>query len=241
MRDRVEKVIHSYLNDSHKIAEVKKNKNDLEFIKSVLKLNPNGSYDIDSEHADISPFIKKDKFYTYFRVPPVLVKNGRFIIKFRNCDIGFDCSRLGLISLEGSPKKVLGSFDCGYNNLTTLKGGPSEVHYGFYCNNNKLTSLEGGPTYVVDQYDCEHNKLITLKGAPYSIEGDFFCSYNKLKNLEGAPYFVGGVFICENNELTSLSGPPLEVDQDFYCRNNKKKFTIDEVLTDRMVWGKVVC
>ena len=56
-----------------------------------------------------------------------------------------DVSRLGLESLEGSPKIVNGDFDCSANKLTNFIGGPEKVKGDFDFSQNQLTSLAGLP------------------------------------------------------------------------------------------------
>ena len=94
-------------------------------------------------------------------------------VKFNKAKYAFDCSAIGLTSLEGCPKEVGGQFT---------------------CEDNELVSLEGGPK-TAGSYNCEFNKLTSLKGAPEKVKYDFNCSNNKtLESLEGCPKEVGGTF-----------------------------------------------
>ena len=200
-------------------------------IKSRLELNPQTNrydYDGDLDNSNLSNFVSKDK--------------DGFTINFGKVTGNFDCSSLGLKSLNGAPQEVGRSFDC-YNNrltslegapqtvgdwftcydnyLTSLKGAPQEVGGDFACSGNKLTSLEGAPQTVGKDFRCNDNQLTSLKGAPKEIEGNFDCSNNKLTSLEGAPQIVGRGFYCYDNQLISLKGAPKEVGKDFYCFNNR--------------------
>ena len=181
-----------------------------------------------------------------------------FTINFGKITGNFDCSKLGLTSLKGAPKKVSGEFDCSENQLTSLEGAPQEVGGSFYCYDNQLTSLEGAPTEVGRNFycygnqltslegapqkvgrwfDCSINQLTSLKGAPQKVDGEFSCSYNHLTSLEGAPKEVGGGFDCSYNQLTSLEGAPKEVGGRFDCRNNPSLYSLDNI---GKVKGKII-
>ena len=83
-------------------------------IKSKLKLNPQTNrydYDGDLNWNTLINFILEDK--------------DGFIINFGKVTGNFECSYLGLKSLEGAPQTVGGDFKCSYNQLTSLKGAPT--------------------------------------------------------------------------------------------------------------------
>ena len=161
-----------------------------------FKLNlETGRYDCDGDldSSILKDFVSEDR-------------NG-FTIAFGWINGYFDCSGLGLTSLEGAPQIVEAGFSCKNNKLTSLKGAPLDVVAGFYCSNNQLISLEGAPDYVEGCFYCENNKLTSLEGAPEYIMLDFNCSNNQLTSLKGAPEEVGGNFNCTNNpNLHSLEG-----------------------------------
>ena len=143
------------------------------------------------------------------RLEKYIKPNGEgFTINFGNITGNFDCSNLGLTSLEGAPQKVGGSFYCSHNQLTSLKGASQKVGESFWGNDNKLISLEGAPQKVGRIFDCSNNQLTSLEGAPQmEVGGDFYCFKNKLTSLEGAPHTVGGSFNCTGNpNLHSLEG-----------------------------------
>ena len=193
------------------IKNEKKDFKEKEFnrIKSKLKLNPQTNrYDYDGYlNSDIlSNFISEDK--------------DGFTINFGKVTGNFECSYLGLKSLEGAPQIVDGDFNCMNNQLTSLKGVPQTVGENFNCSDNYLTSLEGAPQKVGGGFNCMNNLLTSLEGAPKKVRGWFYCSNNKLTSLKGAPQTVGGNFYCPWNQLTSLEGAPTEVGENFYCQYN---------------------
>jgi hypothetical protein len=51
----------------------------------------------------------------------------------------FDCSKLKLTTLKGSPIAVAGTFDCSYNNLTSLEYAPKSANVFIF--DNMITSL----------------------------------------------------------------------------------------------------
>lgn len=56
-------------------------------------------------------------------------------ITFRVVKGNFDCSKLNLTTLKGSPKVVFGNFNCSFNKLTTLEHAPERVHGTFIFDN----------------------------------------------------------------------------------------------------------
>ena len=203
---------------------------ELNRFKSKLKLNPQTNrydYDGDLNKRILKNFVSEDR-------------NG-FTLNFGKITGTFNCSGLGLISLEGVPQTIGGDFYCANNELTSLKGTPQKVGgnfscFGnqltslegvsqkvggnFYCSGNYLTSLEGAPQRVGGGFYCENNPLTSLKGVPQEVGGDFYCSWNKLTSLKGAPKIVDGKFVCSHNLLTSLEGAPQKVGADFVCYSN---------------------
>lgn len=56
---------------------------------------------------------------------------------------------MGLTSLEGAPKEVVGTMDVSGNKLTTLEYAPTKVSQSFSISgNNKISSLQYAPTTV---------------------------------------------------------------------------------------------
>ena len=204
-----------------------------------LKYNPEtGRYDYDGSlsEAKLKKYIKPNK--------------DGFTINFGKITGYFDCSNLGLISLEGSPQtvgkafwcsdnqltslkgaptEVGGSFNCSRNQLTSLEGAPQKVDGSFYCSSNQLTSLEGAPQKTDGDFWCSENQLTSLKGAPQEVDGSFSCYRNQITSLEGAPQTVGGAFSCSRNKLTSLEGVPQTVGGDFDCTNNPNLHSLDGI------------
>ena len=68
-----------------------------------------------------------------FRVPKELVENGKLKIKFKKISGWFDCSCLGLTTLEGFPDYVHGSFFCDNNNLESFDFLPKKITGIIYC------------------------------------------------------------------------------------------------------------
>ena len=185
--------IKDTINENFNIIKEKRK----QVLLSQFKLNPEtGRYDCDEGlgHSILNNFISEDK--------------DGFIINFGRVIGNFDCSNLGLTSLEGAPREVEGDFDCYRNNFASLKGAPQKVGGRFNCSWNKLTSLEG---------------------APQTIGGSFYCDNNKLTSLEGAPQTIGGSFYCDNNKLTSLEGAPQEVGRNFYCIINPNLHSLEGI------------
>ena len=143
---------------------------------SIIDFNYNpetGRYDYDG-------FLSRKELKRYLKPN----KDG-FTINFGRISGDFDCSNLGLISLEGAPQIVGGDFWCSWNNLTSLEGAPQTVG-SFSCSNNQLTSLKGAPKTVEGYFSCSNNQLTSLKGAPQKVDGDFYYYNNpNLHSLEG--------------------------------------------------------
>lgn len=176
-------------------------------------------------------------------IPSYLVKNGKLLIKFDSVyDGSFECSEVGLRTLEGcpmyveddficsgnaldtlygAPKEVGGDFICDYNGLGTLKGAPEYVGGKFSCINNSLVSLEGLPKKIDGNIECDDNRLTSLVGAPRDVKGSFSCSYNELIDLRGAPQTVRDSFWCNDNILTTLEGAPRIIGASFICSGNR--------------------
>ena len=73
-------------------------------IKDLIQ-NEDGTYSCDTSYE-----VQKD-----------LVKNGKLVITFKDIAGDFECTWLGLTSLEGCPQTVAGDFACYKNKLTDLK------------------------------------------------------------------------------------------------------------------------
>lgn len=125
-------------------------------------------------------------------------KLTKFPFKFGEVTGDFYCSKMGLETLDGSPRKIGGSFDCSENNLVNLIGGPILVGNNYICSNNKLESLEG---------------------APDEINGNFYCVFNFLKTLQYCPSEIHKNLSIINNELTTLDTVS-NVGGDIYCALN---------------------
>jgi len=174
----------------------------------------------------------------HVKITPILLKNNKLIISFKDVIGDFLYNGFGITSLEGVPKTVGGLFDCSDNELTSLKGCPKHVG-SFDCSYNNLTSLRDGPQTVDGNYRCYHNYLLdNLEGAPKNAL-NFDCSNNELISLKGSPEIVRKHFRCWDNKLTSLEGAPKIVYGSFDCQGNRKKFTEAEVRAACDVKGPV--
>ena len=164
------------------------------------------------------------------RLEKYIKPNGEgFTINFGSISGNFDCSDLGLTSLEGAPTEVGGSFYCSHNQLTSLKGAPQTISKFFKCSYNHLTSLKGAPQTVGESFYCYSNNLTSLEGAPQKVGGVFDCSNNQLPTLKGAPQKVGRDFYCYNNELTSLEGAPQILGGWLDCTGNPNLHSLDGI------------
>ena len=66
---------------------------------------------------------------------------------------------MGLTSLEGAPKYVVGSFNCSDNKLTSLKYAPVSITGYFNSTNNPLDSLKYSPTDVKGAYWIDKSNI----------------------------------------------------------------------------------
>jgi hypothetical protein len=125
----------------------------------------------------------------------------------------FDCSGLGLTSLQGAPKNMAGNFNCSRNNLQTLEHAPKIITEGsFNCSNNKIVNLIGSPTEVDNNFYCSNNHLTDLQNGPKLVKQDFHCEGNPIETLEGIKTKVLGIFF--SNQFT---------DDEFKSRLLKKE------------------
>jgi hypothetical protein len=122
-------------------------------------------------------------------------------IKFGVIQYDFDCSEMGLETLEGGPIKVGGNFNCGSNKLVDLVGSPLEVGANFNCGyNKKLESLKGCTPVIngsLNLFGCKG--LINLEGCPREIKGGIRINTQEwtgerysLESLKGIPRKIGG-------------------------------------------------
>lgn len=118
-------------------------------------------------------------------------------VRFGTIEQAFDCSDIGLTSLEGAPRKVSTGFSCANNLLTSLKGAPSQVGENFNCRGNQLKTLEGAPDQIPGNFQCENNLLEDLTGAPNMVGKDFNCERNPLESLSSFHTNLGERFKCD--------------------------------------------
>lgn len=158
-------------------------------------VNKDGSIDVHQSIHLKNSYFDNNKKSPFIRKLPIV---------FNRVYGNFDCSGLGLLTLEGSPSYVEGEFACVDNKLMTLEGSPSFVGNGYYCYNNKLVSLKGVPKKLDGIFSCGHNELISLEGSPSPINklNLFHCVSNKLISLKGAP--ICEKYYFDNNQLPKL-------------------------------------
>lgn len=75
-------------------------------------------------------------------------------LKFNKVSGDFDCSKLSLESLKGSPTEVGGTFNCSYNQLSTLEYLPKKA--GCFVFDNTVKSLNTGGV------NCNFNKVVLM-------------------------------------------------------------------------------
>lgn len=75
-------------------------------------------------------------------------------LKFNKVSGDFDCSKLSLESLKGSPIEVGGTYDCSYNQLSKLEHLPKKA--GCFVFDNTVESLYTGGV------NCNFEKVILL-------------------------------------------------------------------------------
>ena len=83
-----------------------------------------------------------------------------------------DVSGLGLTSLEGCPKKVIGDFNCSDNDLLTLEYGAKELTGYYDFSNNQLTSLLDLPSYFwerLNMWQCCGNDIRKIENIPEHV------------------------------------------------------------------------
>ena len=108
-------------------------------------------------------------------------------IKFGIVKGEFKCySNPNLISLEGSPKKVIGDYYCSHNlKLESLESCPEEVTGYFDCSNNNLESLEGSPKKA-RYFNCCNNSNLTkeyLNNYDFSfVTGKLYTDYDDIND-----------------------------------------------------------
>lgn len=112
--------------------------------------------------------------------------------------VGDDSDRhLCIINRCGKPVEnaiVDGDFDCSRMKLTSLRGSPNEVKGSFFCLHNSINSLNGAPIKVQGDFVCSRcYSLKSLAGISEIIGRDFVCYYcNSLKSLDGITKNIGG-------------------------------------------------
>lgn len=91
-----------------------------------ITLNPQECTIAADGSVDVSGSVKFNKASSFITELP---------LTFNKVSCSFDCSRLSLTSLKGSPIEVGGDFDCSFNNLTSLEFAPKKVNGVFTFDN----------------------------------------------------------------------------------------------------------
>jgi hypothetical protein len=110
-----------------------------------------------------------------------------------------------LTSLEGCPKKILGSFHAEDNELKSLVGGPKVVGGHYIAADNLLTSLMGMPSTIGRYLDLDNNLLTSLSGinALTEMHGLIYVDRCPIEShILGVFFIKGCTGIC-----TSSGGP----------------------------------
>lgn len=123
-------------------------------------------------------------------------------VQFNIINGNFSCKNIGLTSLKGCPKKIIGKFDCSYNPLKSLKHGPEEVKQSYHCDNCQLTSFVGCPTKIESDFYCYNNQIKSFKDSPEYIKGSFKAHNNKFNSFKHFPNNIIGFITLNNNYLT---------------------------------------
>lgn len=139
----------------------------------------------------------------------------------------FICFNLGLTTLKGCPKIVLGSFSCANNNLDNLQYLPLIITKDLYLHNNKLTSLIGCPKEINGTFICSNNLLTSLQYMPEKNIKTLYCQHNKLLDLKYAPEIISGDFDCSNNKITDFCHIPKKING--FCHIEKNNFKEEEI------------
>jgi hypothetical protein len=141
-------------------------------------------------------------------------------IKFGVIQYDFDCSEMGLETLEGGPIKVGGNFNCESNKLVDLVGSPLEVGANFNCGyNKKLESLKGCTPVIngsLNLFGCKG--LINLEGCPREIKGGI-----RIRTQE----CTGERYCWERYSLESLKGIPRKIGGGLSINGERIKWDLD--------------
>lgn len=95
-----------------------------------------GSYSVNKDRSvDVQGSVKFVENMNFFKQLP---------LTFNKVSGDFDCSKLNLTTLKGSPVEVGGDFDCSYNQLTSLDYAPKKVDGCFIFDNTVKSIFTGG-------------------------------------------------------------------------------------------------
>jgi hypothetical protein len=127
-------------------------------LSAWFRLTPTvGDYEI-LYNPETDAYTMKNLDVKLIRIPSM----GRLPVKFERVGGAFIVNRMGLTSLEGSPKEIDAGFFAGDNNLENLLHAPIQVPGHFSITNNPLTSLEGWPEKGVNQCTLTYSDHLPL-------------------------------------------------------------------------------
>jgi hypothetical protein len=131
-----------------------------------------------------------------------LVSNGKFNIKFGSVPITFDCTRLGLTSLQGAPT-YCSNFICDYNNITVVDHLPIAENYSL--KNCEIERFDADFPDEVKRLNLEGNrKLSSFDHFPKVVETLIIksCNYSSLEDVPDVQMYL----YIGYNPLQSLKG-----------------------------------
>lgn len=100
-------------------------------------INDDGSIDVDGD-------VKFAENMCFLKLP----------LQFNKVTGNFDCSGIGLTTLQGVPNRVGGTFNCSYNKLTSLEYLPTKA--GCFVFDNTVQTL------FTNGSNCNFNKVVLM-------------------------------------------------------------------------------
>lgn len=120
--------------------------------------------------ASINPDLTVDVINRDVVLLQTSLNGGKIPVQFNRVKGVFNCTKVGLESLVGSPHHV----------------------YQFFCSENKLASFEGSPDFIGGDFTCHSNLFTSFEGFPKYVEGGCYAHNNpKIKNLHNIHKNIG--------------------------------------------------
>lgn len=105
---------------------------------------------------------------------------------------------------------------------------------------NNLHELKNIPKITIDSLYLIGMNLFELPDlSKVIVDGNFSCADNSLTSLKGCPFRIKGNFNCINNDLSTLKDGPSFVKGSYSCYNNPVKFSVEDVMNNTEVKGKI--